>query len=189
MRIGEDLITGNHLLILGGSRSGKSEFAENLALREKGPVFYLATGVVTDGEMEERVKSHQKRRPSHWETIEEPLQLEMIAKKLRTKSGILLVDSLAGWLTNLFYEDNWENWQWGEDKEDQVLARVRGFLAELNSSSLGCLIVGDEVGMGLVPPTPEGRAFRDLNGKANQLVAAWAHEVYFVVAGLATKIK
>jgi adenosylcobinamide kinase/adenosylcobinamide-phosphate guanylyltransferase len=176
-------------LIIGGCRSGKSEYAEQLAYEAKGPVYYLATGVVTDEEMERRVEQHQLRRPAHWETIEEPLHPEQAVARLKDRQGVLLVDSLSGWVTNLLYDNNLINWQWDQAKEDQALALIRAFIGELQQSSLHALIVGDEVGLSLVPPTAEGRAFRDLNGKANQLVAAAADQVYLVVAGLPVKIK
>lgn len=180
---------GKIILILGGSRSGKSEYAEELALASEGPVYYLATGIVTDAEMAERVEQHRRRRPAHWQTIEEPLKVAQAIEPIRDKQGVLLLDSLSGWVTNLLYDHNLADWQWDEAREAKALSLIEGFLAELGNSKLRALIVGDEVGLSLVPPTAEGRAFRDLNGKANQLVAARADEVYLVVAGLPLKIK
>lgn len=183
------LSQGKITLIIGGCRSGKSEYAERLAEEAKERVYYLATGVVTDEEMERRVEQHRKRRPTHWETIEEPLHLERAVARLKDKPGVLLLDSLSGWVTNLLYDNNLVNWQWDQAKEDKALALIKAFIGELLQSKLRAVIVGDEVGMSLVPPTGEGRAFRDLNGKANQLVAAAADQVYLVVAGLPLKIK
>lgn len=177
------------IFVTGGCRSGKSEFAEQLALAAPEPVYYLATGLVTDEEMEERVRRHRQRRPEHWQTIEEPLHLVEAVTALQDREGLLLVDNLSGWLTNLMYRENLDPWQWDRDKEQEALSQVVSFLKVLDEGSLRCIIVGDEVGWGLVPPTPEGRAFRDLNGKANQLVAAAAGAVYLVVSGIPLKIK
>lgn len=177
------------ILILGGSRSGKSEFAEQLAGANEGKVCYLATGVITDREMKERVEKHQKRRSSDWRTIEEPLNPIKTLDTLRDYNGILLMDSLSGWLANLLYQHNWGIYPWGPGEEAKALAKVESFLEKIKEAPHSTLIVGDEVGMGLVPPTPEGRAFRDLNGKANQLAAAIADHVYFVIAGQPLKIK
>ncbi|HHY59019.1 MAG TPA: bifunctional adenosylcobinamide kinase/adenosylcobinamide-phosphate guanylyltransferase [Clostridia bacterium] len=177
------------IFVTGGCRSGKSEFAEQLALASPDPVYYLATGVVTDEEMQERVRQHRERRPPHWQTLEEPLHLPQVAAQLKGRRGLLLVDNLSGWLTNLMYHENLHPWQWDRDKEQEALSHVQSFLQVLGEIDLHCIIVGDEVGWGLVPPTPEGRAFRDLNGKANQLVAARAGAVYLVVSGIPVKIK
>lgn len=177
------------IFVTGGCRSGKSEFAEKLALASSEPVYYLATAVITDEEMQERVRQHQERRPADWQTIEEPLRLAEVAARLRHRRGLLLVDNLSGWLTNLMYHQNLDPWQWDRDKEREALSHVESFLKVLGEGELRCIIVGDEVGWGLVPPTPEGRAFRDLNGKANQMVAAAAGAVYLVVSGIPLKIK
>lgn len=180
---------GKIIFVTGGCRSGKSEFAERLALQSRETVYYLATGVVTDEEMKERVLQHQQRRPADWHTIEEPYALEQAVAKLKPRQGLLLVDSLSGWMTNLMYHNNLDNWEWDRDREQQALSRVKSFLREITEKQLSCIIVGDEVGLGLVPPTKEGRVFRDLNGKANQLVAAGADDVYLVVSGIPVKIK
>ncbi len=177
------------ILIFGGSRSGKSEFAEELAAAHGGKVCYLATGVVMDSEMKERVEKHQQRRSPHWQTLEEPLNPIKALETLKDYNGILLMDSLSGWLANLLYQHPWGAFPWGPKEETEALAKVESFLEKLKEASHSSLVVGDEVGMGLVPQTPEGRAFRDLNGKANQLTAAVAHHVYFVIAGQPLKIK
>ncbi|MFA5536962.1 MAG: bifunctional adenosylcobinamide kinase/adenosylcobinamide-phosphate guanylyltransferase [Bacillota bacterium] len=177
------------ILILGGSRSGKSEFAEQLAGVDGDQVCYLATGVVTDLEMKKRVEQHQKRRSPHWGTIEEPLNPLKALETLKGFCGILLMDSLSGWLANLLYQYPWGTFPWGDQEEAKALAEVESLLKSLGQATYSSLIVGDEVGMGLVPPSPEGRAFRDLNGKANQLVAAAADQVYFIIAGQPLKIK
>jgi adenosylcobinamide kinase/adenosylcobinamide-phosphate guanylyltransferase len=177
------------ILITGGCRSGKSEYAEQLA-REAGlPVFYLATAVITDPEMEKRVVLHKKRRPSSWQTIEEPLELPQAVRSLHDQKGLLLVDSLSGCLANQMYSLGQKEGGWDQQKEKTILDMVKAFLSAVRDGSCSCLVVSDEVGWGLVPDTAEGRFFRDLNGKANQMVARAAQQVFLVVAGIPVPIK
>ncbi|MBZ4688196.1 MAG: adenosylcobinamide kinase / adenosylcobinamide-phosphate guanylyltransferase [Clostridia bacterium] len=176
------------VLITGGCRSGKSEYAEKLAEELAGRVTYLATSVVGDEEFAVRVRKHQERRPAHWVTVEEPLEIETVLKEGH-EEDVILIDSLSGWLTNLMYQDGFENWQWDESKEKETLERVQRFVETAKRTNARVLVVSDEVGFGLVPPYPEGRAFRDLNGKANQIIAKAADKVFFVVAGIPMEIK
>ena len=177
------------ILITGGCRSGKSEYAEKLAENAKGKVFYLATAIVSDQELAVRVSKHRNRRPLSWTTLEEPLEIENLLQGNYEQGDVLLIDSLSGWLTNLMYEDGFENWQWNDDKEKALLGRVEHFAEIAKRSEAKIIVVADEVGCGVVPPYPEGRAFRDINGQANQIVAKAADRVYFVVTGIPMNIK
>lgn len=177
------------ILITGGCRSGKSEYAEQMAREARIPVFYLATAVITDPEMEKRVDLHKKRRPSSWKTIEEPLDLPRVMGNLKKQKGLLLVDSLSGWLANLMYRLGQEEGAWDRNREKLILDLVEEFIKEVREGDNSCLVVSDEVGWGLVPVTEEGRFFRDVNGRANQMVARAAHQVFLVAAGIPVPIK
>ena len=179
----------NITLVLGGARSGKSTFAEKLALAQHAPVTYLATADCRDGEMAKRVELHQLRRPAHWGTWEgEPSDLPSAIEKL---SGFLLLDCLTMWLTRLYLaspeaeiEDE-EAWLAAEKKITGLTERLCSSLRD--DASL--VAVSNEVGFGLVPPYLMGRRFRDLQVRINQLVAARAEKVVLVVAGCPLWVK
>jgi adenosylcobinamide kinase / adenosylcobinamide-phosphate guanylyltransferase len=168
-------MTGRSILILGGARSGKTAralaIAEPFALRT-----YIATAEALDAEMADRIARHRQERSAGWTTLEVPLDLPgAIAALPRGAAG--LVDCLTLWLSNLMGA--------GRDVEaarDDLLRAVRACPATL-------VLVSNEVGLGLVPETPLGRAFRDEQGRLNQAVAAAVAEVEFVAAGLPLRLK
>lgn len=166
-------------LILGGARSGKSARAESLAALSPRPVTYVATyasGAV-DAEMSERILAHRHRRPASWETVENRFDLHTLFRELRGRAVVL--DCLTLWLS--FHCES--------VPEPDLLTLLRTALEEARSSTLELYIVSNELGMGLVPSTPQGRAFRDLCGRANQLVAGLADHVEFQIAGLPLCLK
>ena len=176
-------------LVLGGIRSGKSAFAEKLANQSSGSVFYLATGQATDGEMSERIRLHQERRPAHWQTIEEPLKpAPVLAGVLDTENApnCLLLDSVDTWVANLLlaYEDQPE-----QILEDLMLAELERLLEICGRGKTRSVLVTSETGLSPVAPNRLGRRFQDLLGTVNQRIAAAADEVYLVVAGIPWKIK
>ncbi|HBV98771.1 MAG: hypothetical protein JL50_11630 [Peptococcaceae bacterium BICA1-7] len=178
------------ILVTGGTRSGKSEFAEDLALRMGGPVTYLATLAPGDEEMQRRVALHRERRPARWTTIEEALEIPSRLDEAGSKPGVLLIDCLTGWLSNLLLSQTLPQPGATEaQKEEYIDQMVEALAASAGRSSASVIIVTDEVGMGLVPPYPLGRLFRDMAGKAGRRMASAADEVYLVVAGLAVEIK
>lgn len=178
-------------LILGGVRSGKSEFAESLARDLDRPILYVATGRPTDAEMEERIRRHRERRPAHWETLEEPLDL---AGGLKTVLSVLsasdpppavLIDSLDTWVSNMLLEH--------PEKVDQAetltLAALDRLLEVQRHWPEAWFLVSGEVGLSPVPPNPLGRRFQDLLGLVNQKVAAASGRVCLVVAGIPVEVK
>ncbi len=168
-------------LILGGSRSGKSQRAEQIAAQAEGDVIYIATyqsSQTHDPEMADRIKIHQEQRPSHWQTVENEFDLEQILKNHMGKT--LLIDCLTLWL----------GYQQGETAStNSVLEKLRTFLQAAKEAKAHVLIVSNEVGMGLVPLGKENREYRDLCGWANQLVAKIADNVEFVAAGIPLTLK
>lgn len=178
------------VLILGGARSGKSRFAEETAARLGEKVIYIATAAVLDEEMAGRVQKHRVRRPEQWETIEETRAvIEVISR--RTEAGtVFLLDCVTIWLSNLLLDENFpEVVDPGVSKEDVILNEVERLAVLAGNTPAHVVAVANEVGLGLVPEYPLGRTFRDLAGHANQILARYASEVYFTVAGLPLQVK
>lgn len=170
-------------LVLGGTRSGKSEIAERLAARSGRPVVYLATGQARDAEMVERIARHQARRDPSWRTVEEPLDLAAAVRGYLYPGDCLLLDSLGTWASNLLLAE-------AEGMpEERALMVIDELLTVLAAGDYNAILVSDEVGLGVVPPTPLGRAFRDLLGQVNQRIATRADRALLVVAGLPVDLK
>jgi adenosylcobinamide kinase/adenosylcobinamide-phosphate guanylyltransferase len=166
--------------ILGASRSGKSLYAETLAAAYGLPVRYVATcsSEAADEEMQERIVLHRKRRPRHWQTIENRFDLRN--QFVESEGSLVLVDSVTLWLSYLLVRQR---------ATESILAELRKALEVALELRRPVILVGDEVGGGLVPTTAEGRMFRDLSGAANQLIARCATKVELVVAGLPLVLK
>ena len=176
-------------LVLGGVRSGKSAFAEKLARELARPTLYVATGLSTDAEMEERIRRHQRSRPADWSTLEEPLDLPGRVEAAFSSAGppgAVLIESLDLWVSNMLLEHEGKT---GPEVESLTLSAVDNLVAVIRRTSAAFFVVSGEVGFSLVPPEPLGRRFQDLLGLANQRVAAAADRVYLVVAGIPTEIK
>jgi len=170
-------------LILGGARSGKSRFAQRLAT-QAARVCYVATLVPgDDAEMRERVARHRSDRPEAWRTIEEPLALGDAVERAAHDAEAVLVDCLTLWLSNL----SWEYRAREAELEDAVRAEVRRIANAARSCHV--IAVSNEVGSGTVPESAVARAFRDLQGFANQWTAEMAEQVILVVAGLPLYLK
>jgi adenosylcobinamide kinase/adenosylcobinamide-phosphate guanylyltransferase len=181
-------------LILGGVRSGKSTFAERRALAHGGPVTYLATARVTDEEMRERIAAHRRARPAAWTTCEAAETVPAALRAASAQPGVVLLDCLTNFVANLMTvrpEEHYEDPPREELQaaEERVVAAVQDLLAAYAAGSADLIIVSNEVGLGVVPPYALGRAYRDALGRANAAVAAAADEVYWMVAGLALRIK
>jgi adenosylcobinamide kinase/adenosylcobinamide-phosphate guanylyltransferase len=163
--------------ILGGARSGKSAFAESLALSSGLKPVYLATGRAFDDEMVERIEGHQDRRGDEWETMEEPLALVDALAHAAIPGRIILVDCLTLWITNLMMA------------EANVEKEVKGLSNALEAPKAPIIIVSNEVGQGVVPDNKMAREFVDLSGLAHQHIAARCTHTYLVTAGLPQKLK
>lgn len=174
------LMNGSITLILGGSRSGKSGRAEALAGRKGMPVTYVATcaTALMDDEMRRRVQQHRQHRPTDWLTIEDRFDLpELIAEH---DGALLLIDCLTLWLSH--------GWITHPD-EPRILAELERALQTATARDGTLILVSNELGMGLVPADTQSRGFRDLCGRANQVAAAYAARVEFMVAGLPLVLK
>lgn len=176
-------------LVTGGARSGKSAFAEQTVRSSGLPVTYIATAEVYDDEMRKRVELHKLRRPPSWGTWEGTP--EALAEELSSMSGCFLMDCLTMWLTRLIFEDDRcekapEN-EWHE-RENEIIELLKSLCASVAPGS-HLVMVTNETGMGIVPDNRLSRRFRDLQGRANQTVAAMADEVVFVVSGCPMWVK
>jgi adenosylcobinamide kinase/adenosylcobinamide-phosphate guanylyltransferase len=164
-------------LVLGGARSGKSAYAEDLVLASRLEPLYVATAEAGDAEMAERIGHHRQRRGPAWRTVEEPLELESALGRHASEGRAVLVDCLTLWLSNLMHA--------GHDPSERGAA-----LCQAAQRASGRLVfVSNEVGLGLVPDTPLGRRFRDAQGRLNQAVAQASDRVVFVAAGLPLYLK
>ncbi|MEH2475637.1 adenosylcobinamide kinase/adenosylcobinamide-phosphate guanylyltransferase [Nitrobacteraceae bacterium AZCC 2161] len=164
-------------LVLGGARSGKSAFAERLIHDSGLTRVYLATATAGDDEMTTRIAQHRKQRGDGWITIEEPLALVDALTREATHGRAVLVDCLTLWLSNLMFAER--------DPEIEARRLVRF----LGVAKYPIVFVSNEIGLGLVPETPLGRAFRDAQGRLNQIVAAAVPQVVFIAAGLPLWLK
>jgi adenosylcobinamide kinase/adenosylcobinamide-phosphate guanylyltransferase len=170
-------------LVIGGARSGKSHFAQSLCA-QAARVAYLATALADDDEMRNRIARHRAARPAGWSTIEEPLALAETLVRIAPECDVVLIDCLTVWLSNFC-------WSHKELPPETLEACTLATLDRIiSASAVGNVVaVSNEVGCGIVPETPLGRLFRDLQGIANQRVARAAETVYHLVAGIPTRIK
>ena len=165
-------------LVLGGVRSGKSRFAQDYAVRGR-TVGYIATARPTDAEMQAKIERHQKERPNTWCTIEEPLNLDVALTK-NDHLDVLLVDCLTVFAANLLTEEE------DTSARERQIENVCRAMVKAHAS---IILVSNEVGSGVVPPYPLGRAYRDFLGELNQRVAAIADTVVLMIAGLPLVLK
>jgi len=171
------------VLVLGGARSGKSSCAESLA-RQGDKTLFVATAEARDDDMKQRITRHRVRRPAAWDTLEEPLDPVAAIPSVLVDHDTLLLDCVTVWVSNLLLALGDEN-----DAEAEILARAGALLDLYEQTDMRWILVSNEVGLGVIPPTELGRRYRDLLGRVNQLFAARADKVYLMVAGLALELK
>jgi adenosylcobinamide kinase/adenosylcobinamide-phosphate guanylyltransferase len=168
------------IFVTGGVRSGKSRFAQEIAMKFPGSKAYLATAQALDEEMQKRINRHRKSRPRTWMTLEEPVHIGDVIQKEGRRFDLILLDCLTLWLSNLMMAG------WSQKK---ILGETTRFLKMARRSSASFILVSNEVGLGIVPDNPSARFFRDVSGMIHQRVAQEADEVYFLICGLPQKIK
>jgi adenosylcobinamide kinase/adenosylcobinamide-phosphate guanylyltransferase len=178
-------------LILGGVRSGKSDLAQKLALHAGGEVLFVATAEPGDAELRARIEAHQAKRPPNWRTLEAPLRLADALEAHTGQADTVVIDCVTLWVANIMAAAAPP----GADAPnagaaEAALAQELGALHDWHRGSATSVIaVTNEVGMGLVPPYPSGRLYRDLLGLANQRLATIATQVYVTFAGIPVEIK
>ena len=206
---------GKLTLILGGARSGKSTFAEERA-RELGgeSVLYVATSETKDEEMQQRVEKHRSERPSAWGTLEAPRNVAQALRQAqdtalrqaqdtalrqeRSAARVVLLDCMTFLVANHLMDaagpegdpfDDPRADPFDAQIEADVVEEVEALVAYVQETDLEVLVVSNEVGLGVVPPYELGRAYRDILGRANQILARHADEVQLLVAGIPMRVK
>ena len=179
------------ILCSGGARSGKSEFAEQLALSLKGRKAYVATGQALDDEMKDRIKKHQLRRGKEWITFEIPLHLHENWEEIKNVSDVILIDCLTMFTSNhVFAHGNINTQEDANRIESIILEELRLLLQEINNSNDKTVIfVTNEIGLGIVPENKLARYFRDITGRVNREVASAANKMYLTISGITIELK
>lgn len=179
------------ILCSGGARSGKSEFAEQLALSLKGRKAYVATGQAFDDEMKDRIKKHQLRRGKEWITFEIPLYLNKNWEQIKNVSDVILIDCLTMFTSNHIFAHGDINTQEDSNRiESIILEELRLLLQEINNSNDKTVIfVTNEIGLGIVPENKLARYFRDITGRVNREVASAANKMYLTISGVTIELK
>ena len=179
---------GRLLLVLGGARSGKSAYAQRLAQELGGDdVLFVATAEAWDEDMAQRIARHQLDRPTSWRTLETPGNVGRAIALHLNDTPVVVVDCLTLLVSNTLLRLSTSPDP--AAAEAAVQEEVTALLQTCQASAATCIVVSNEVGLGLVPDNPLGRRYRDLLGKANQALAAQAEAVYFMVAGLPVDVK
>ena len=177
-------------LITGGVRSGKSNFAQELALKSGNPVLFVATAEAGDEEMQQRIEAHRKARPADWNTLEVTTHIGSRILQEIGEARTVIVDCVTLLVNNIFLQYSGQD---GEDidaamAEKGVMDEIDELVDCINRANASFIIVTNEVGLGLVPANKIGRLYRDMLGRANQMLARHVDEVYLMVAGKSISI-
>ena len=176
---------GKLTLIIGGARSGKSTYAEKLAAARGAEILYIATAQALDPEMADRIEKHRQQRPDSWHTREIPHGVANALRENAYDADLILLDCLTMLVSNLVLTATNEKFEPNETRAAKIVdGEIEALLETIQANHADWIIVTNEVGMGLVPPYPLGRVYRDLLGWTNRKVAESADEVYFLVAGM-----
>ncbi|AXY77227.1 bifunctional adenosylcobinamide kinase/adenosylcobinamide-phosphate guanylyltransferase [Paraflavitalea soli] len=165
------------IFITGGARSGKSRYAQDLALQLSSSPTYVATARQWDGDFQQRIKRHQDDRDERWTSVEQ----EKYISQLDLNDKVAVIDCVTLWLTNFFIDNKYDI--------DLCLAECKLEIQQLLEQTGTFIIISNEIGMGVHAETDIGRKFTDLQGWVNQYIAAEAHKVVFMVSGIPMVIK
>ncbi|MFH0791418.1 MAG: bifunctional adenosylcobinamide kinase/adenosylcobinamide-phosphate guanylyltransferase [Candidatus Omnitrophota bacterium] len=171
---------GKITFILGGARSGKSNYALKIAKENGKKVAFIATCKPQDLEMKQRIRQHKKIRPAHWQTYENYKDILRLLEKIGAKFDTILIDCLTLLVSDLMLNGF---------KESAIKNEINKLLKMLGQINAQSIIVSNEVGLGIIPENKLAREFRDIAGRMNQIVADKADNLYFLVSGIALKIK
>jgi len=178
-------------LIIGGARSGKSFFAQQLALKLGKGVLFVATAEAGDEEMRQRIEEHQRVRPAAWRTLEATAHVGSQIEQKVGSAQVVIVDCLTLLVSNIFNQYGSPTGERIDSSliEEKLTAEINELVECISKIDAIFIMVTNEVGLGLVPANRVGRLYRDLLGKVNQILAHQAAEVYLMVAGLAVLVK
>jgi adenosylcobinamide kinase / adenosylcobinamide-phosphate guanylyltransferase len=179
------------ILLLGGARSGKSHFAQEYARQHGEKVLFVATATAGDEDMRQRIEKHKKDRPSNWRSLEAATD---IGKQIEANAGnaqFIVIDCITMLVNNIFNRYNENQFVSIAETvlEKEVVAEIKQLQKCLKKVDASFLIISNEVGLGLVPDNRMGRLYRDILGRANQMLARTADEVYLLVAGIPMMVK
>lgn len=179
------------IVIIGGARSGKSKFAQEIALKSGQPVLFVATAEAGDEEMRQRIEEHRKVRPATWDILEATTHVGSQISKKAGEAQTVLIDCITLLINNIFLQYSEHTGQEIDAirVEKEVIAEIDELVHCINQIDASFIIVTNEVGLGLVPANKLGRLYRDLLGRANQMLAQHADEVYLMVSGIPLLIK
>lgn len=173
---------GRLILVTGGARSGKSDFAQNLALELGGDdVVFVATAEPGDEEMRRRIAAHRQSRPTAWRTVEAPRRIGEAIENGEA-ARVIVVDCLTLLVSNVLLADD-------HHAEFAVQEEVRGLMDATRAITATVIVVTNEVGLGIVPADRLTRHYRDLLGRANAMLAQRAEQVYLLISGLPIELK
>lgn len=183
----------NIILVTGGARSGKSSFAESLCIKQNNKTAYIATSVAFDDEMKNRVKKHQESRLKNWKTYEIYKDIYSIVEELNKNHDTVIMDCVTLMVNNLMFTHGIEVDEATSEElnelENYIREQITKLLEAVKKTNLYFVIVTNEIGMGIVPENKLSRIYGDFVGRANQLIASYSNEVYFVVSGIPMKVK
>lgn len=168
------------IFVVGGARSGKSRFCVELAKDIGKNVLFIATCIPQDKEMRKRVSLHKRSRPRHWKVIEKNKDINPVLRKSKNKFGVIIIDCLGLFISNLLSEGL---------NEKAIQKEIKTIAQTLSKAKATAIVVSNEVGGGIVPENPLARQFRDLIGLSNQIMSRYADIVYVMQAGIPVKIK
>lgn len=181
------------ILVTGGARSGKSNFAEETVRSFGGNILYIATATAFDDEMKERIRRHRLQRPASWETLEAFRDFDRTLPDMLKERDAVLLDCVTVMVSNIMLQKamDWEDLSVDQvnEVESEVSVQVAALLLIISEADIPFILVTNELGMGVVPPYALGRAVRDIAGRVNQQLARAADEVYMCVSGIPVKIK
>ena len=181
------------ILVTGGARSGKSNFAESLCINQNNRTAYIATSVAFDEEMKNRVKKHQESRPKEWKTYEIYKDIYSIVETLDKNHDTVIMDCVTLMVNNLMFtygiDVDKATSEELDELENYIREQIEKLLEAVKKTNLYFVIVSNEIGMGSVPENKLARIYGDFVGRANQLISKYSDEVYFVVSGIPMKVK
>jgi 5,6-dimethylbenzimidazole synthase len=173
-------MSGKTVLVTGGSRSGKSRHALQLASKTNDPKIFIATAEPLDDEMSERIKKHQAERGKEWITIEESLDPASVIREKGSQPGYIVLDCITLWLSNMTMKNM---------ARETILERVNNFIQECKKCASDIIVITNELGSGIIPMESTARSFRDIAGETNQILASEFDEVVNMVSGIPVTIK
>lgn len=184
---------GKIVFVTGGARSGKSTFAEKYCTENSDNLGYIATAEALDNEMRDRINKHQIQRGNLWETYEKPLDIELEILDIMNSHEYVLLDCITMYISNMMFRNNLDFDTITEEKTNEIESIISESITKIlegaKTSRGNIVLVSNEIGLGIVPDNKLSRIYRDYVGRANQICAKYAGEVYLVVSAIPVKIK